>query len=363
MDTGCIIFLCLVPFISYILDLFLGEPSLLIHPVVIMGRAISFLEGKLRGVSAKTVQGEKRAGLFTVLIMLLGTLSVTCGIYCIIIVLSGTNGLMILILIDAFWGFQTIAVKSMLSESRNVYEKLSGKGLEEARKAVGRIVGRDTTELSEAGVVRAAIESVAESFSDGAAAPMLYLAVMGAPFAMAYKAVNTMDSMIGYKNERYINYGRAAARLDDVANFIPSRAAALMIIIASCICGLRGARQAASDSVLSGRDHYEKNSQSVKTSGSRAFLIWKRDRLNHESPNSAQTESAMSGALGVRLGGGAFYFGEYHDKPVIGGEFPEPAASDILRANRVFLTASLILVIICVLLRTTVIMLLKQLVF
>ncbi len=382
-----VILSCITPFISFIIDLMLGDPSWIVHPVVLMGRAISFLEKKLRGVFAKTAEGEKRAGLLTAMIMLFGTLLITWGIYYLVIRILGTPGVIILTLIDIFWGFQAIAVKSMLTESRNVYEKLSFKGLEDARVAVGRIVGRDTGELSAHEIARAAIESVAESFSDGVAAPMLYLAFLGAPSAMAYKAVNTMDSMIGYKNERYLYYGRAAARLDDVANFIPSRLAALVMIIATYIWSQRGRFSLTQESgiestgtVLFDSKIGQTLSQTEpspltqtlsqtepsplthpdKISGSRAFMIWKRDRFNHESPNSAQTESAMSGALGVRLGGGASYFGEYHDKPVIGGEYPEPDASDILRANRIFLTASVIFTFLCTLFRTAVIVFLKH---
>lgn len=184
-----------------------------------------------------------------------------------------------------------------------------------ARKAVGRIVGRDTSELSEEGVTKATVETVAENFADGVLAPLLYLAIGGAPLALTYKAVNTMDSMLGYKNEKYIDFGRASAKLDDFCGFAPARLAALFFVAAAALTGL-----------------------DFKS----AYLIWKRDRFNHASPNSAQTEAACAGALGIRLAGPAYYFGEYYDKPYIGDATREIGAEDILRANKLMLVASLL---------------------
>ena len=184
-----------------------------------------------------------------------------------------------------------------------------------ARKAVGRIVGRDTSELTEEGVTKATVETVAENFADGVLAPLLYLAIGGAPLALTYKAVNTMDSMLGYKNEKYIDFGRASAKLDDFCGFAPARLAALFFVAAAA---------------LTGRDFKS------------AYRIWRRDRFNHASPNSAQTEAACAGVLGIRLAGPAYYFGEYYDKPYIGDATREIEAEDILRANKLMVAASLL---------------------
>ena len=184
--------------------------------------------------------------------------------------------------------------------------------LEEARIAVARIVGRDTASLDADGVTRAAVETVAENFSDGEIAPFFWMMLGGAPLALCYKAVNTMDSMVGYKNERYLDFGRAAAKLDDIVNWIPARLAALLLISAAPLAGLD-----------------RKN----------ALRIWIRDRRNHASPNSAQTEAAMAGALGVRLAGPASYFGKPADKPYIGDPLRPIRPEDIDKANRLMYIA------------------------
>lgn len=206
----------------------------------------------------------------------------------------------------------------------NVYRKLTGDTLENARTAVARIVGRDTGNLSAEGVTKAAVETVAENFSDGVVAPMLYMLVGGAPLALCYKAVNTMDSMIGYKNDRYLYFGRAAAKLDDAANYIPSRLAALLLIAISAVTG--GSTQ-------------------------NAWRIWRRDRRNHASPNSAQTESVVAGALGVQLAGPAYYFGKLYPKPFIGDPMRQIEPEDIKRVNRMLYAASVLSLILMCLVR------------
>ena len=210
-------------------------------------------------------------------------------------------------LLGVFWGWQALAMRDLKKESKNVYETLTGDTIENARLAVSRIVGRDTQNLSVEGVTKAAVETVAENFSDGVVAPMVYLLLGGAPLALFYKAINTMDSMVGYKNEKYLYFGRAAAKLDDVANYLPARLSALLLIAASFFCR-----------------------ENVKN----AWKIWRRDRRNHASPNSAQTEAVMAGALMVQLAGPAWYFGEYYDKPTIGDTLRPVEPGDILRANR-----------------------------
>jgi adenosylcobinamide-phosphate synthase len=200
-------------------------------------------------------------------------------------------------------------------ESRGVYRRLRAGRLNAARKAVGRIVGRDTEQLSEQGVAKACIETIAENFSDGVAAPLFFMLLGGAPLALTYKSINTMDSMLGYKNERYLFFGRAAAKLDDAANLVPSRIGALIWILASAI---------------------------VRENARGAWRIWRRDRRNHASPNSAQTEAACAGALGVQLAGPAWYFGTRYDKPTIGDDLRPVVPQDILRTLRMLYAASLI---------------------
>ena len=215
--------------------------------------------------------------------------------------------------VQMFWCGQALAAKGLVQESTNVYVQLKKGDLPAARKAVSRIVGRDTDALTAEGVTRAAVETVAENASDGVIAPLLYMLLGGAPLALTYKAINTMDSMLGYKNEKYLYFGRAAAKLDDVANYIPSRLAALLWIMAAAF---------------------------TRNDAKGAWRIWRRDRRNHASPNSAQTESACAGALGVQLAGPAYYFGEYYPKPTIGDPLRPIEPEDILRADRMMYVAS-----------------------
>ena len=196
-----------------------------------------------------------------------------------------------------------------------VYDRLKEKDLPGARRAVSMIVGRDTAHLDEAGVTKAAVETVAENTSDGVIAPMFYLMIGGPAAGWIYKAVNTMDSMVGYKNERYRFFGTAAARLDDILNYLPSRLSALLMIAAGAL---------------------------LKLDARGAYRIWRRDRRNHASPNSAQTESVMAGALNLQLAGDAFYFGKLTKKKTIGDDIRRIAPEDIPRANRLMLTASVL---------------------
>ena len=221
--------------------------------------------------------------------------------------------------LQMLWCGQALAARGLAQESRNVYKELAKGDLPAARRAVARIVGRDTQNLTAAGVTRAAVETVAENASDGVIAPLLYMLLGGAPLALTYKAINTMDSMLGYKNEKYLYFGRAAAKLDDLANYIPSRLAALLWVAAAAFTG---------------------------NDAKGAWRIWRRDRRNHASPNSAQTESACAGALGVQLAGPAYYFGEYYDKPTIGDPLREIEPRDILRANRMMYAESLLALVL-----------------
>ena len=290
------------------LDLLLADPAWMPHPVVGMGRAIAALEKRLRRLFPATPAGERAAGRVLAAALPLGTFALAAGALALAYRLHPAAGFAL----ETLWCWQALALRGLADESGKVYAQLAKGDLPAARRAVSWIVGRDTGSLTAAGVTKAAVETVAENFSDGVAAPLFYLLIGGAPLGLAYKAVNTMDSMVGYKNQRYIDFGRAAAHLDDAANFLPARLAALLWIAAAGLAGFDA-----------------KN----------AWRIWRRDRFCHASPNSAQTESACAGALGVQLAGPAFYFGEYYDKPTIGdGSRPvEPA--DILRANRMLYLA------------------------
>ena len=293
---------------GFLLDLLLGDPEGFPHPVVWMGKAIDRLEPRLRRAFPDTPRGMRRAGLVLAAVLPLGTLAVSAAV----LWLAGRIHPLLRFVIEALWCWQCLAMRCLRKESENVRRCLIGGTLAEARKAVARIVGRDTDVLDADGVARAAVETVAENFSDGEIAPLFWMLLGGAPLALCYKAVNTMDSMVGYKNERYIDFGRAAAKLDDAANFIPSRAAALLLIAAAPAAGL---------------------------SGKNALTIWRRDRRKHTSPNSAQTEAAMAGALGVRLAGPASYFGRTVEKPFIGDDTRPIEPEDIARANRLMYLA------------------------
>ena len=260
------------------------------------------------------------------------------GILTVIIVLSIT---LIIITSIVFWAYYfniylglvietvliyfILATKSLKYESMKVYKALNTGTLDDARHAVSMIVGRDTENLSEEGVVKAAVETVAENTSDGVIAPMIYTAIGGPVLGFLYKAVNTMDSMIGYKNDRYLYFGRAAAKLDDFVNFIPARISAHLMILAA---------------FLGGKDY----------NGKKAKEIFKRDRFNHASPNSAQTESVCAGALGVRLAGDASYFGKVVKKPFIGDALRNIERDDIKRACRLMYITAFLCMVICTLL-------------
>ncbi len=296
---------------GFCLDLLLADPAWMPHPVICMGKAITSLEKFLRPRLPQTPQGELRGGILLAAAMPLGTLLVCGGACALADWLHPAAGF----LIQVLWCWQALALRGLAAESRKVCRELSAGNLPAARQAVSRIVGRDTQSLTAEGVAKAAVETVAENFSDGAAAPLFYMLLGGAPLAMVYKSINTMDSMVGYKNSRYLYFGRAAARLDDAANFLPSRLAAFLWIAAAFLTG-----------------HNARN----------AYRIWRRDRRNHASPNSAQTESACAGALGVQLAGPASYFGKIYEKPTIGDPLRPVEPEDILRANRMLYVAGLL---------------------
>ena len=294
---------------GFVLDALLGDPAWLPHPVVYMGKAISRLEKFLRPRLPKTPQGELLGGAIVAFCLPVGTFLLT-GLVC-----RGAARLhpLLGLVVQMFWCGQALAARGLVQESTNVYKELKKPDLPGARKAVSRIVGRDTAELTAEGVTKAAVETVAENASDGVIAPLLYMLIGGAPLALTYKAINTMDSMLGYKNEKYLYFGRVPAKLDDVASYIPSRLAGLLWVAAAALTG---------------------------NSARGAWKIWRRDRRRHASPNSAQTESACAGALGVQLAGPAYYFGQYYPKLTIGDALRPIEPEDILRANRMMYVAS-----------------------
>ena len=296
---------------GFVLDTLFGDPPWLPHPVVLMGKAISALEKQLRARLPQTPQGELLGGAVVAFTLPVGTFLLTSLVCLGAAKLSPWLGLAV----QMFWCGQALAAKGLAQESTNVYRALIKPDLPAARKAVSRIVGRDTQNLTLEGVTKAAVETVAENASDGVIAPLLYMLLGGAPLALTYKAVNTMDSMLGYKNEKYLYFGRAAAKLDDAANYLPSRLAGLLWCAAAALTG---------------------------NSPKGAWRIWRRDRRCHASPNSAQTESACAGALGVQLAGPAYYFGEYYAKPTIGDPLRPIEPEDIRRANRMMYAESVL---------------------
>ena len=300
---------------GFILDLMIGDPRWLYHPVCLIGNLIAFLEKILRKIFPKTDKGELAAGTVEVILVCLLSGGIPFLILHILYGISVWAGFAL----ETFWCYQLLATKSLKTESMKVYDRLKNGTLDEARYAVSMIVGRDTQSLTEEGVTKAAVETVAENASDGVIAPMLYMAIGGAFLGFGYKAVNTMDSMVGYKNEKYQYFGTAAAKFDDVVNYIPARLSAWLMILASAITHMDW-----------------KNAKKI-------FL---RDRYNHKSPNSAQTESVMAGALDVQLAGDAWYFGKLCKKPTIGDAIREIEPEDIRRSHTLlYMTAVLALVV------------------
>lgn len=287
---------------GFILDLMIGDPRWLYHPVCLIGNLIAFLEKILRKIFPKTDKGELAAGIVEVILVCLLSGGIPFLILHILYGISVWAGFAL----ETFWCYQLLAGKCLKDESRKVYVQLVNHNLEGARQAVSMIVGRDTENLSEAGVTKAAVETVAENTSDGVIAPLIFMLIGGAPLGFFYKAVNTMDSMVGYKNEKYLHFGRFAAKMDDVWNYIPSRISALLMIASAWIF----------------RMDYK-----------RAWAVWKRDRRKHASPNSAQTEAVCAGALQVQLAGDAYYFGKLYPKETIGDDVRPIEPEDILRAG------------------------------
>ena len=313
---------------GYILDLIFGDPYWMPHPVRFIGNLISILEKVIRRFMPKTKRGEYIGGI----ILTVMVVSISMVIPLVIILMAKSINTYLALTVETFMCYQILATKSLKVESMKVYDELAKNDLPSARKAVSMIVGRDTKDLTFSGVAKAAVETVAENTSDGIIAPMIFIAIGGAPMGFFYKAINTMDSMVGYKNERYINFGRFAAKLDDVVNYLPARISAYQMILSSFFL----------------RYDYKN-----------AFKIYKRDRYNHASPNSAQTESVCAGALDVQLAGNAYYFGKLYEKPTIGDDIREINYDDIKKANRLLYCTSIISIVIISVIKITIILMVQ----
>lgn len=309
--------------LGFVLDFIIGDPYCLsrFHPICAIGNFIGWIDGHIRRENDD--RGNLRRGIITVILVAF----ISSATPAVILILSWMIHPILNFALSSIMCAQILAARHLARESAKVQRALEKGDTEGARYAVSMIVGRDTKVLDENGICRAAVETVAENASDGVIAPLFWMMLFGAVGGFFYKSINTMDSMLGYKNEKYLYFGRAAAKTDDFVNFIPARLSALLMGIACPFCGLNG-----------------KN----------AWRIFRRDRLKHDSPNSAQTESACAGALGVRLAGDAVYGGIVHKKEYIGDPEREIEPADIARTNRLMYVASLFMLILALAIRLAV---------
>jgi len=292
---------------AFLLDLAVGDPSRLPHPVRIIGKGISFLERIIRKI-ARTQRIERIGGLFLVLLIVMPVFLLTFVINKVILLNIATGGIIAAVGIIAaiILTSTTIAVRDLIDSSKAVIDAVKAGTTDEARRNLSMIVGRDTERLQDKDILKATIETLAENLSDGIVAPLFYFALGGLPLAMTYKAINTLDSMVGYKNKDYINLGRASARLDDIANYLPARITGVLIVFSIGMCR--------TFSRTIGKTRY-----SLLTAGN-AFAIMIRDGRKHSSPNSGIPEAAMAGGLGIMLGGPSTYGNVLVEKPSIGEE-------------------------------------------
>lgn len=300
--------------LGFLLDAVFGDPYDMPHPIRLIGTLIARTEGYVRA----HFRNLRLGGAFLTMVVLVLSAGIPAAVLFVCYQIHTALG----ILAEGILCYYLLAARNLRDESMKVYHALQKHDTEQARHAVSMIVGRDTAVLDEAGIIRAAVETVAENTSDGVTAPLLFIMLGGAVGGFFYKAANTMDSMLGYKNEKYAEIGFVPARLDDVLNYLPSRITAVIMIAAAAICG---------------------------QDAGNALRIWRRDRRKHASPNSAQTEAVCAGALRIRLAGDAWYFGELHKKPCIGDDDRPVRNGDIRLANRLmYVTAVLMLMICCV---------------
>lgn len=301
--------------LGFLLDLVIGDPHWLYHPIRLVGHLISGLEKLLRSIFPKSEKGELAAGVF----LLILTAGITTAVSWGILFAAGCIHPYVRFVLEAVMCYQLLATKCLKDETIKVYKALQEGDLEKARYAVSMVVGRDTAVLDDIGVTKAAVETVAENTSDGIIAPLLFMVIGGAPLGFFYKSVNTMDSMVGYKNDKYLYFGRAAAKFDDVVNYIPARLSAVLMTLASAFC---------------------------KMDAKNAWKIYKRDRYNHNSPNSAHTEAVAAGALHIQLAGNAYYFGKLYEKPTLGDADRPVEYEDIRRVNRLLYGTAILALIV-----------------
>ena len=294
--------------IAYVLDLIFGDPQNIIHPVQIIGKMINIGEKSLLG---KKYKSDRKYKFFAGMILNITVISLTYGITYLIRRISENS--IIFTVAEIYLMYTIFSINSLAREGNRVYNILKEGNIERARKDLSYLVSRDTETMDEKMIIRSTMETISENTVDGIVAPMLYMFLGGLPLSMTYKAINTFDSMIGYKNEKYMDFGKFSAKLDDVANFIPARITGILIVIASMILG-----------------YDYKNS----------LKIFIRDRKNHSSPNSGHAEAGVAGALGVQFGGRVSYFGKEVDKPVIGDKIKDFELEDIKKNIKIMYVAS-----------------------
>ena len=291
----------LIMILGYIMDLVFGDPYWFPHPVRFIGKLISKTEKFIRK-HAKSEESLKYWGILMWLVPVVTTALVTT-----FIVKIASFNKYVEIFVSAFIIYTTLSTKCLKDEATKIYKVLETGDIKKSRVQLSYIVGRDTTNLSQSEIIRATVETVAENTVDGTISPMFYGFLFGPVGAMTYKAINTLDSMVGYKNDKYLNLGCVSAKLDDVANFIPARLTAIFMPLGAFLCGMNGIN---------------------------SFKIAIRDRKNHKSPNCAFAEGAAAGAIGVQLGGTNIYFGQEVYKPTIGDKKRELENYDIVRMNK-----------------------------
>lgn len=306
--------------LAFILDYIIGDPYWLWHPICGIGSLISKTESIIRYIFPKTLKGERIGGILLFIVVVFISFSLPFILLYFLFKINFGLGF----IVNTFFCTQIFAANCLKKETVKVYDALNRNDIERARTNISYLVGRDTQRLSREEIIKATVETIAENTTDGVTAPMFYMIIGGAPLGFLYKAVNTLDSMIGYKNEKYINIGRFSAKADDLLNFVPARITAIFMIISSFI---------------------------LKLNYKNAFKIFKRDRNKHSSPNAGQTESVTAGALEIQLGGDAYYFSQLYKKASIGDKIREVRNEDILITNKIMYLSSFFCLLFLVILR------------
>ena len=300
--------------IAYVLDLIFGDPQNIIHPVQVIGKMISSGEKYLLG---KRHESDRKYKFFAGMILNITVISVTYAVT--YLIYKSSENSIIFTVAEIYLMYTIFSINSLAREGNRVYNILKEGNIERARKDLSYLVSRDTGTMDEKMIIRSTMETISENTVDGIVAPMLYMFLGGLPLSITYKAINTFDSMVGYKNEKYMDFGKFSAKLDDVANFIPARITGILIVIASMILG-----------------YDYKNS----------LKIFIRDRKNHSSPNSGHAEAGVAGALGVQFGGRVSYFGKEVDKPVIGDKIKDFELEDIKKNIKIMYAASFLSLVV-----------------